>query len=306
MKGFFATKKFKVLLGIAVLLCAFMIRAAYTDGVATFAQQVMGAVAYPFQKASSAISDTVTGWLQNLASKQLLQEENEALQQEIRALQDQLVDYESMKNENQLYKKYLEIKDQNTDFEFQPAMVIGRDAGSQFQSFIIDKGSLQGVKKRDPVITADGLVGMIEEVGLTYSRVITIYDAGLNVGAFVSRTRDTGIAVGTVELAMAGQCKMSYLARDSGAAIGDLVLTSGGSVYPKGLRIGTILDIRPEDHGISLYAVIQPFADIAHLKDVFVITSFEGQGIAIGDDLNTSSSAESDPDMTASSGEAQP
>lgn len=63
-------------------------------------------------------------------------------------------------------------------------MVIGRDANSQFGSFIIDKGTLQGISKRDPVITSDGLIGVIEEVGLTYSRVITIYDPGLNIGAY--------------------------------------------------------------------------------------------------------------------------
>ena len=98
-------------------------------------------------------------------------------------------------------------------------MVIGRDANSQFGSFIIDKGTLQGVAKRDPVITSDGLIGVIEEVGLTYSRVITLHDPSLNVGAYVSRTRDTGIVVGAVDLAQDGQCKMTYLPRDSGAAI---------------------------------------------------------------------------------------
>ena len=135
------------------------------------------------------------------------------------------------------------------------------------------------------VITSDGLIGVIEEVGLTYSRVITLHDPSLNVGAYVSRTRDTGIVVGAVDLAQDGQCKMTYLPRDSGAAIGDMILTSGGNVFPKGLKIGTIKEIRQESHGVSLYAVIEPFASVADAKDVFVITSFEGQGIVVGEDL---------------------
>lgn len=305
MKEFFHTKKFKVILALAVLMCAFMIRAAYTDGIAIFTQRILGAVAYPFQKVSVSISSGVTGMLQNLASKQLLQDDNDDLREQVRLLREQLADYEKVKNENQLYQKYLEIKEQNTDFEFQPAMVIGRDANSQFSSFIVDKGSLHGVKKRDPVITADGLVGVVEEVGLTYSRVSTILDAGLNVGSFVSRTRDTGIVVGTVELALSGQCKMSYLSRDSGAGIGDLVLTSGGNVFPKGLLIGTILEIRQEEHGISLYAVIEPFADIENTKDVFIITSFEGQGIAIGDDINIDGIPKETDENTDSEGAGQ-
>ena len=296
MKDFLKTKTFKLILGLAILMCAFMLRAAYTDGIAIFTQKVIGAVVYPFQKASTEISSAVTSMLQGYLRAEQLKEENEALKEELRQLRDQLVDYESIKNENQLYQRFLDIKEQNADFAFCPAMVIGRDANSQFGSFIIDKGTLQGVAKRDPVITSDGLVGVIEEVGLTYSRVITIYDPGLNVGAYVSRTRDTGIVVGAVDLAQEGQCKMTYLPRDSGAAIGDTVLTSGGNVFPKGLKIGPIKEIRQEDHGVSLYAVIEPFASAYGVKDVFVITAFEGQGVMIGEDLMGSGAAESQPD----------
>ena len=166
-----------------------MLRAAYTDGIAIFAQKAIGVVVYPFQKVAAEISSGVTNMMQGYLRTEQLQEENEQLKEEIRQLQDQLVDYESIKNENQLYQKFLDIKEQNADFEFCPAMVIGRDANSQFGSFIIDKGTLQGISKRDPVITSDGLIGVIEEVGLTYSRVITIYDPGLNIGAYVSGIR---------------------------------------------------------------------------------------------------------------------
>jgi rod shape-determining protein MreC len=92
---------------------------------------------------------------------------------------------------------------------------------------------------------------------------------------------------------------MTYLPRDSGAAIGDTVLTSGGNVFPKGLKIGSIKEIRQEDHGVSLYAVIEPFAFAYGVKDVFVITSFEGQGVMIGDDL-MGSAAESQPEAESS------
>ena len=140
-------------------------------------------------------------------------------------------------------------------------------------------------------------------MGLTYSRVATIFDPGLNVGSFVSRTRDTGIVAGSVELAQEGQSKLSYLPRQSGAAIGDMVLTSGGNAFPKGLKIGTIKEISVEEHGVSLYAVIEPFADIYNCKDVFVITDFEGQGIAIGDDLSEQPTAQPQEEPSSSADE---
>ena len=305
MPEFLRSKKFKIILALAVMLCAFMLRAAYTDGIAIFGQRLLGAVVYPFQLVSSEISSGVTELLQGRREVQELEEENHSLKEEIRRLQDQMVDYESVKNENQLYRRFLDIKEENPDFSFCPAMIIGRDANSQFGSFIIDKGSLQGVEQRDPVITSDGLVGVVEEVGLTYSRVTTIYDPGLNVGVFVSRTRDTGILSGSVELAQEGQSKMSYLPRQSGAAIGDMVLSSGGNAFPKGLKIGTIKELDVEEHGISLYAVIEPFADIYNAKDVFVITGFEGQGIAIGDDLSETEPAAEDAAASDSESDSQ-
>ncbi|MDD3192858.1 MAG: rod shape-determining protein MreC [Oscillospiraceae bacterium] len=304
MKDFLKTKTFKIILGLAVLMCAFMIRAAYTEGVATFAQRIMGVVVYPFQRVATDISAGVTSMLQGHLRTEQLQEENEQLKEEIQQLQDQLLDYESIKNENQLYQKFLDIKEQNADFEFCPSMVIGRDANSQFGSFVIDKGTLQGVSKQDPVITSDGLIGVIEEVGLTYSRVITIYDPGLNVGAYVSRTRDTGIVSGAVDAEEEGECRMTYLPRDSGAAIGDMVLTSGGNIFPKGLKIGTIMEIQQEGHGVSLYAVVEPFASIQDVKDVFVIISFAGQGIEIGEDLQNAGETQENGGESASGAES--
>lgn len=279
MRDFFSSKKFKILVAVAVLMVGFMIRAAWTDGLGTFASQLLGAVTTPFQQLSSSISGSATAFLQKFVMADEISEENERLREEIRQLNEKLVDYETTKQQNQLYEKFLKINDNRPDFEFVPSSVIGRDPDDRFYSFTIDKGSLAGVSPRDPVITADGLVGIVAETGLTYSRVITVLDAGLKVGCYVDRTRDVGMSEGTVELALSGQCKMSYLSRESGAAAGDTIVTSGvGGIFPKDLIIGKVAEIRMESHGISLYAVVEPTADIQNVKDVFVITGFEGQG----------------------------
>ena len=91
--------------------------------------------------------------------------------------------------------------------------------------------------------------------------------------------------------------------RDSGAAIGDMILTSGGNIFPKGLKIGTIKEIRQEDHGVSLYAVVEPFASVNDAKDVFVITSFEGQGILIGEDLGQTGEKQSESSADSNAAE---
>ncbi|MDD2955714.1 MAG: rod shape-determining protein MreC [Oscillospiraceae bacterium] len=290
MRDFFSSRKFKILLALAALMLAFVIRAAWTDGLGTFGSQLLGAAVTPFQQLSSGIAGSASSFLQKFVLADQVSEENELLREEIRQLNEKLVDYEATKQQNQLYEKFLQITDDRPDFEFVPSSVIGRDPDDRFYSFTIDKGSLAGVSPRDPVIDADGLVGIVAETGLTYSRVITVLDAGLRVGAYVDRTRDVGMTSGTVELALSGQCKLGYLDRESGAAVGDTIVTSGvGGIFPKDLIIGRIREIKMENHGISLYAVVEPMADIENVKDVFIITGFEGQGdvASSGDYLET-------------------
>ena len=258
MGDFFKSRKFKVLIALFIMLIALMLRASWTGGLSPAIEQVAGAVVAPFQKLSSTISDGVSGFFRRYA---------------------QLVNYEEYKHENEELRKYLDIeyKEEHPDFEMTPAAVVARDPDSRFYSFTIDKGSLDGVAPYDPVVCADGLVGRVKEVGLTYSKVITILDVEIDVGAYDARTRDIGIVNGSVALAADGRCIMNYLPRESGAAQGDLVVTSGGNLYPKGLVIGKIARLDNAPGNISLYAEIEPTADIRNLTDVMVITSFNGQ-----------------------------
>ena len=279
MGDFFKSRKFKVLIALFIMLIALMLRASWTGGLSPAIEQVAGAVVAPFQKLSSTISDGVSGFFRRYARADEVAQENEALRSEINELRAQLVNYEEYKHENEELRKYLDIeyKEEHPDFEMTPAAVVARDPDSRFYSFTIDKGSLDGVAPYDPVVCADGLVGRVKEVGLTYSKVITILDVEIDVGAYDARTRDIGIVNGSVALAADGRCIMNYLPRDSGAAQGDLVVTSGGNLYPKGLVIGKIAKLDNAPGNISLYAEIEPTADIRNLTDVMVITSFNGQ-----------------------------
>ncbi len=130
----------------------------------------------------------------------------------------------------------------------------------------------------DPVITNAGLVGYISEVGLTTSRVITIMDININIGAYSSATREVGIVTGTIDLSMRGLCQIEYLPRETESAKGDVILTSGGEIYPKDIIIGTIETVEISDSGVSVVASVKPAAEIQTVKDVVVITSFAGQG----------------------------
>ncbi len=281
MEGFFKSTRFKVLAALFIMFAAFLFRAIYTGGFSPLVAQVTGVITTPLQSISADISASVGNFFGELINAKQTAKENDALKERLRELNQQLIELETYRQENQQYRAFLGLKEENPDFDFEAASVIGRDHNDRFGSFVIDKGSHQGVKPRDPVISPDGLVGIVSEVGLTQSKVATILDVALNVGAVDIRTRDTGIVTGSVDLAFNGLCRMNYLPRESGAAVGDLVVTSGsdsGGLFPKGLIIGNVVEVLPETSGLSLYATIRPTADIDNIKDVFVIKSFLGQG----------------------------
>ena len=139
-------------------------------------------------------------------------------------------------------------------------------------------------------------------VGATYAKVKTILDASISVGAHDARTRDGGVVSGTVELSVEGLTKMRYISNQHQMKVGDIVCTSGlGGIYPYGLTIGKIREIKPEEHDISLYALLEPVIDVRKVTDVFVITDFEGQGEVVEEGMTPSRGAYAtgeDGDMT--------
>lgn len=285
MQKFFKSRSFKAICALAIFAIAVMIRAAAAGNADIFLSQTFSVVSQPFLKMSTSVSESVNNFLDRFARTEEVYLENEKLKAKVQELEEKLVDYENVKRENDQFREFLELKQNNPDYNFEPATVIGRDATNRFASFTIDKGSLDGIEMSDPVITSDGLVGIVWEVGLTYSHIRTILDISVEVGVYNIYTRDSGIVSGDIALSGDSLCKLSYLPKNSGIASGDLVVTSGiGGVFPKDLRVGTVRSVELDGNGLSLSAVIEPSADIANVTDVLVIKSFSEKANAVSTD----------------------
>lgn len=294
MKDFFSSTRFKVFAAILVLLLIFAVVSAFS-GAASPASSVLGAVLSPVRKAAVWVSNELHAPTGDAAAYRA---QIDALKAELEELRGQLADSERYKQENEQYRLYLELKKQNPDFVFEDAQIISRDTADIFGSFTISKGSLDGISVNDPVISGKYLVGRVFEVGPTYAKVRTILAPEVNVSAYEVRTREPGVVGGDVELAERNMCRMSYLNRDTSITSGSLVCTSSvGGTYPGGLIIGTVSQVKNDNHDISAYAMITAGADIMNLKDVFVITDFRGQGV---DGSGAATKAES---TTAAGGE---
>ena len=292
MSEFFQSKIFKLFVAIAVILFALMLRASMVAGKANFATNLVSFITAPLQKITSSVSESTGGFFERYLNADEIYEENQELKEQIRILTEQQVELEQYRWENESLKDFMGLKEEHPDHEYVMASVVSRDPNSRFYSFVIDKGSLDGVEYLDPVITDDGLVGRISEVGLTFSKVTTILDPSLHVGCYIARTRDMGTITGSIEAAEDGMCTMELISRSSTAAKDDIIVTAGSTgLFPKDLVIGRIVSIANASDGKSMTAMVEPAADIENLTNVLVITSFRGQGSSV-DDLGNETAAE--------------
>lgn len=278
MQEFFKSLKFKILAMLLALCFFFMLRASYTNTGMPLVAKLTGMALAPVQRAAAGTYQAVSSGLGEFFLAPKIADENERLRAENAALRDQLVTFERYKAENSQLKEYLEIKEKNQDFMVEPAIVIGRDSADRFYSFVIDKGSLDGITVDAPVITAEGLVGIVKEVAPTFSKVLTILDTTVSAGAMDVQTREIGITEGTIPLTAKGRLRMSLLPRNTEAVQGNVVVTTGvGGLFPRDVVIGTIEAVFPDGQGLSFYAEISPISDVRTVQQVMVIKSFEGQ-----------------------------
>ncbi len=280
MREFFSSIKFKILIGIVAFLIGVMIYAASTAGEVSFFSSFVGFFTTPAQKLSTSISEQVSSKLDMITNAQKYYDENQQLKNKLDELYKQMADYEKIKQENENYQKILDLNVQYPDYKFSaPCKIIGRATNDVYQSFFIDKGSNDGIELHDPVIVGEGLVGIVSDVQMTYSKVSTILSPEFPLGVLSVKTKDTGLIQGSIEYAIDGLTKMNNINRNSEISEGDIIVTSGHSgLVPKDRIIGTVESVEMDKNGLALVASIKPVVDLQSVTNVFVITEFEGQG----------------------------
>lgn len=257
-------------------------------------------ISSPFQQAAAGIAGEL-GEDAGKSREELIKENNE-LKKEVSDLVSQVIDYDDVKKENEVLRKYYGIKEDNPGYEIAIATVIRRDPNDDFYGFTIDKGSRDDVSVNDPVITDNGLIGWVSEVNVTTSKVTTLLSPEAKVGAMDQKTRDSGIATGDVTLSDDGLLMLSVISADNTIKKGDIVITTGvGGVYPSNIVIGKVTELDYDKYDTTPYAVIKPYEDLQSVADVVVITSFEGQGVVeeasdTDTDTDTDSSGDTDTD----------
>lgn len=273
----FQNKFFIVCLCVALVL-AIVPSTFALMGYGSLSKNIVGTLTVPFRWCFTKIADGFEGWAVYFQSIKLLNEQNEQLREENAALKDRIDRAELTELENERLRDYLDMKNQYPSISFQEGLIISRSAGNYMTTLTINRGTLHGISKDMPVVTADGIVGQVTEVGLNWCMVSTLIEAGVSVGAVIPRSGEIGILNGDLLMQYDGVCKITYASVDADVQIGDAVYSSGtGSVYPSDLRIGTVTALSVDEYSRVLVATVTPSVDLTDLDWVMIVTGYENQ-----------------------------
>ncbi|HEX3028350.1 MAG TPA: rod shape-determining protein MreC [Clostridia bacterium] len=271
MLRLFKSKAFVIIL-VTVLLFTIMIISSNGNSKLNIVSNSVSTVFDPFQEFFSYSAKKVEGFFSMFGDKKALIEENKKLKSEIDKLKSdkrQLLEY---KVRNVKLMEDLSLKNQFSNFSQTGANVIAKDMGNWFNTFKIDRGSKDGIKNNMPIVTSKGLVGRILSAEFLSSKVIPIIDPDSSVSGIIAKTRDDVIIKGDVALKDQGYCRMDYIPLDADITVGDEIITSGiGGIYPRGILIGTVKEIRRSNNNLSRYAIIKPSVDFRRLEEVYIL-----------------------------------
>ena len=264
-----------------ILLCAIFlcllatIWSALSPSHASPVSNLVNVLTSPIQRSITNTKNGVLALVEHFTEYDTLKAENQTLREKLAQTEGSLREVEHITLENTQLRGALGMKAKNNQFVFESAEVIARSNETWARTFTIDKGTLSGIARDNCVVTVEGLVGFVSEVGTNWAVVTTLVDSDAQFSAIATRTREVASASGSFDLMSQNRLRLNYLNKETRLIQGDTVETSGfGGLFPKGILIGTVADVKLESHGASKYAILTPAVKLDELTQVLVIKSF--------------------------------
>jgi rod shape-determining protein MreC len=248
------------------------------EGALHSAQRIGLSVAMPFEVAGERIARPFRdawGWASDLIGAK---DENEKLRKEVEELRQRVIEQQTAVSENERLKALLQFVDGPnfpSGFDGVATRVVGRPPSAYNQEVLIAAGSSSGVQRNDPVVTKDGLVGLVTDVTSNGAKVTLLTDQSSAVSAAVLESGAAGIVRHGPSDSSA--LILDRVSKDELVSEGDLVITAGWrsgkleSLYPRGIPVGTVKSVGQQD--VDLYKRIQvtPLVNFDSLAEVIVL-----------------------------------
>lgn len=272
----------RFILFVLATIAIIMLFVSYTTGFSGgYLRTVEEYIFVPMQKGIETVSNRIMVSSQEAKTMEQLSLENETLRAEVERLSSELSNVSLRQSELEELRTLFELKKTYSDYETTGASVIGGSTSNWSSSFIIDKGTDDGLTEKMNVLAGEGLVGIITRVGKNYAVVQSIIDDTVNISATVSSTGDNLIVTGSLEsMTSSGMINISNLEdKDGLVEVGSSIVTSNISdKFVPGLLIGYVSSIQMEPSGLTKSGTIVPVADFKHLNEVLVVTTVKQTG----------------------------
>jgi rod shape-determining protein MreC len=258
---------------IALLLGNFVLMAydAKTASQERVIRVWTGAIAYFIQSPVTAVTSSVTGYFQSIVSLRSAQTENDELKEQIQKLQVELQQKQDLAKENESLKALLQLKTE-AKYNVLPAQIIGRDPSLWFDSAIINRGSLDGVKLNMPIVNNGGLIGRVVSVSPITAQINLVTKEKSGLGGVIGELGDSnalGVVSGNGKREL---LEMGYIPGTIEVKVGETVYTTGqDGIYPAGLKIGEIAEVHPGSATVTQQIFIKPSAKLHSMEEVAVL-----------------------------------
>lgn len=260
-----------------LLISVSLLSISISTGTNNFSLKRVGTSVFSiFQISVNSTSHFISNTFNSIGELKKLKSEQESLLHKVQEYQIRDRSFIELKQENNRLREQLDFKE-SAEYNFEAAEVIAQDPGNIFTTLVVNKGTMNGIKRNMPVLAYQdgfqGLVGKVFETGSYTSKIILIIDDISYVAARLSDSRYDGLinGLGTKN----GNLIMNYVSKNAYKSIteGDLVVSSGmQSLYPGGIYIGRVRDIKIPEWQTSLVLEIEPVIDFTKLEYVLILT----------------------------------
>lgn len=270
----FLTGKVRGILIAAALLTALLLVVGNVAG-SSFAGKIVQGALTPVKAGARALTAQAEKLYSYMFRYESLEAENQALRQQISQLQENARTADSLSRENERLRALLELTQNRDDMKLVDGYVISWSSGDWTSTFTINRGTAAGVQEGMCAITGDGaVVGLVTEAGSNYAVVKSVLDSSLEISATIASSGNNGMVQGGYTSGSEGLLRMNYLPSDAVIRNNDQVITTGSTVYPRGLVLGYVVDADFDDTGVAKFAMLRPAAELEDLEQVFIITAY--------------------------------
>ena len=268
------SSKLIIIIVVAVLITAALAIAAGVSSQTapgTFVQTLLN----PLKAGFNALTKQAEQYYSYMFRYEALAAENEQLKASIAQMEDVARQADATARENQRLRALLEFKTTHEDYVLVDSYIIGWSSSDFSNTFTINRGTDAGIDINQVAITENGeVVGLVTEAGPNYAVVKTVLDSTLEISATIASSGYNGMVSGGYIRGNETLLQMNYLPSSSIIRNKDQVVTSGSTVYPRGLILGHVVDAGFEETGVAKFALLQPAADIESLEQVFILTQY--------------------------------